>query len=841
MFILFASRLLPQKKTPAHLSALLIAFVIASAIASFIIPNVHCAASTVGHGSSTSAFTLQQNPDSLAMPRVVYGRVWFSDGFSRNDAEEVGVEIEHGFLKGNTYAEAYFNEWTLDTLRRRGVRVDILIDDAEARNRAEIALRALKPERRAEVASPANFRLGAMGGFYTLEQIYGEFQRMRTMFSQLVSEPMKIGESHEQRPLYVYRFGTAQAAASNKPEVLYTALHHAREPGSASNLIYFLWNLLERFAAGEPEAVYLLTNRQLFVVPVVNPDGYVFNQTRNPQGGGLWRKNRRENGGGAFGVDLNRNYGTMEFWDAPNNGSSLATGSDTYRGPAPFSEPETQAIRSLCSVRNFKTALNYHTFSNLLIYPYSYINRETPDSTYFRALCADITRTNKYSAGRDIQTVGYAVRGASDDWMYADVDGHTKIMAMTPEVGSVNDQFWPAPARIAEHGAENLPTNTQTAWSAETNLRPVQVFTTEDPTTGRSRINVEVQNIGVAQARDEYTLALRALTAGVEILAPQRTIKRLRTTEVQREVFALQTDSMISNGSWIPVEITILQEGVPRRDTVRVQVYLPNNVPLFSGNDGNASGWTLGRWGVVYDRQLGQYILTDSPQGAYRNNDRNFMQYSQPISLRGLRAATLEFYTRWSLEANFDFAVVQVSTDGGNSWRYLQSSMMKSGQGQRGAQPVEGFGLDGNFPLWIRQECSLNEFLGSDVLLRFGVLTDFDGTFDGWLLSSIVLRRYLDSPTFVRVPQHRVEELRIVPNVLFSEEHITLALPAAFTTPQVTVRMYNMLGQLVLERSLDVFDNVATLRNPFLPRGIYVVVVSSGNTVARQNMLVGRE
>jgi carboxypeptidase T len=856
---------------------------------------------------STPAPVMMLVPDA---PRIMLGRVWMSDTFSRYDAEDLGVEMEHALRKGGVssgYVEAYFNEHTLAALKQRGVRVDVLIPDAEAHARTRLLdhareqrVQALKSSpalssasnasanananadananaagKTAAVAVPANFKLGSMGGFFTLSELYAEFSTMRRLFPDLISEPVVIGSTHENRPLYVYRLGTTQSMTAGKPELLLTALHHAREPGSAMNLIYFFWTLFERYKAQDPEARYLLNNRQIYVVPVINPDGYAFNEARSSTGGGLWRKNRRDNGGGFFGVDLNRNYGTQEFWDAPNGGSSGAIGSDTYRGTAPFSEPETQAIRSLCNVRNFKTALNYHSYSDLLIYPFSYINSETPDSTYFRAICAEITKVNRYSGGRDLQTVGYAVRGASDDWMYAEGDGHSKIMVMTPEVGRLTDEFWPFPERIPEQGAENLITNFQTVWSAETNLRPVQTFLNEEPQTGRARLVVEVQNIGVTTAASESTLNIAPLATeegGRRIAAesttinmPQRTLQRLRSGEVQRETFVLQTDSMVQNGTRIPISIIITQDGVPRRDTVTAQVYLPNRLTLFpsansaSGSSGGlsgistaATGWNLARWSVVNDRVMGKLALTDSPQGSYRNNDRNYLQYGSKIDLRGLRAATLEFQTRWSVEANYDFAVAEVSTDDGRTWKSLRSNLMKAGRAtpapQGSMQVVGTFGFDGNFPSPIRQECSLDEFLGSEVLLRFGMLSENDGAFDGWYLADIAVRRYAAAPTFVRLPTQEVSDLTVAPSVIFAEREINLLLPASFSagagaaaaTGRATVNFYNVLGQLVATSDERIADGQITMRNPSLPAGTHLVVVSNGSARARQRIIVGR-
>src|SRR5690606_35124331 len=129
-------------------------------------------------------------------------------------------------------------------------------------------------------------------------------------------------------------------------------------------------------------------NRELFFIPVVNPDGYEYNRSTDPAGGGFWRKNRRDNGNGTFGVDLNRNYGPLNYWNAPNGGSSTFSSSEVYRGPAPFSEPETEAIKNFLAEHEIKTALNYHSYGNYLIFPYGALGTETPDSALFREFAA---------------------------------------------------------------------------------------------------------------------------------------------------------------------------------------------------------------------------------------------------------------------------------------------------------------------------------------------------------------------------------------------------------------------------------------------------------------------
>ena len=177
---------------------------------------------------------------------------------------------------------------------------------------------------------------------YTFDEVLIELDSMRLLYPSLISAKQSIGTSIEGKDIWIVRISDNPDVDEQEPEVLYTALHHAREPQSMMTLMYFMYYLLENYGT-DPEATFLVENRELYFVPVLNVDGYLYNQQTNPNGGGFWRKNRHNNGDGSFGVDLNRNYGYQ--WGYDNTGSSPNPSNNTYRGTAPFSEPETQAIR----------------------------------------------------------------------------------------------------------------------------------------------------------------------------------------------------------------------------------------------------------------------------------------------------------------------------------------------------------------------------------------------------------------------------------------------------------------------------------------------------------------
>jgi hypothetical protein len=757
-------------------------------------------------------------------------RVWFSPQFSLEDAENAGLEIEHSVIKKDLYIETTATETTLNFLKEKSAETEIIITDLSEfyKNRANQDQKFLKDFKNDRTLRgqtvPQNFKLGSMAGFYTLEEIYAQFSSMHDKFPDLISLPEKIGTSIEGREILAYRISTP-VFTNAKIEVLYTALHHAREPGGVTALVYFFWDIMERFKNGDPEAKYLLENRELYVIPVINPDGYAFNQQMNPEGGGMWRKNRRKVDNDTYGVDLNRNYGPQESWDAPVNGSSKNPDLETYRGSAQFSEPETQAVRNFCRAHNIKNALNYHTYGGLLIYPFATKQHETPDSATFRGMAAEFIKVNKYAAGTGLQTVGYNVRGDSDEWMYLTESQKGKMFAMTPEVGTILDGFWPAPSRIIPQAQENLSMNYQLAWSAGVNIRPQNIEADAE------KISVEFSNIGLIASDDSTEFSAHSLDPLVELSAPFKKISRLANRQLEKISFPYYLSSGFKNGERVKIEVITLQHNVTRRDTMQVQLFKSNITTLFSGNDNGL--WNKGNsWEIITDH-FSVTAFTDSPFGNYANSLENYLTYSQPISLSGVSHATLRFKTRWSIESNADFAVVQVSDNNGASWKTLQTSRMKTGLGLSGSQQKKGeFGFDGNFPEWTEQEASLDQFSGKNIRLRFGMLADVGDNFDGWYLADIKLLTY-DNTTGISDNFLLKESFSVYPNPALKNSEITIMNPFK-TTSFVEVEIIDTEGKSIFKND-NFFKNETekiSLKN-FAAGSYRIILRSNGREVLK--------
>lgn len=381
---------------------------------------------------------------------------------------ELGLPVDHG-ERGHDYFIGEFSSADIKLMEGK-FRYQVLIEDLEKFYEARIQ-EDLKQNPGLDgierfpcnFTTPANFNTGTFGGYLNLSEILAELDEMRALYPNLITARQPLnGTTAQGRQLFYVRISDNADTDENEPEALYTGLHHAREPMSAMNLIFFMHYILENYAT-DPEVQDIVDNTELYFVPCINPDGYEHNRSTNPNGGGMWRKNRRNNGNGTYGVDLNRNYGFQ--WGYDNSGSSPTTSSDTYRGPSGFSEAETQMVRDFCLSRQFVTALNDHAYGNYLVLPWGYTNA-IPESTLFNSIGDDLNNCNNYLVGNPYVTVGYPANGTSDDWMYGEQASKSKIYAITPEIGSSSDGFWPAPSKIVPLCNAMMYTNLRMAYYA---------------------------------------------------------------------------------------------------------------------------------------------------------------------------------------------------------------------------------------------------------------------------------------------------------------------------------------------------------------------------------------
>ncbi len=235
----------------------------------------------------------------------------------------------------------------------------------------------------------------------------------------------------------------------SRPVVLLNGCQHAREWVSPMTVTYLADELIARYDS-DPRVRALLDSARVVIAPMVNPDGYVYSWTNER----FWRKNRR----GGFGVDLNRNWG----YEWGGEGSSGSTDSEIYRGTAPFSEPETAALRdlSLSFGPDLVSHLDYHSFSQLVLWPFGYdfgVTTPEPDRTLFDNLSNEMSASIQSVYGEfytPMQSVDlYPAAGDSSDWYYGQL-GVTSFTIELRDTGSFG--FVLPPDQILPTAEENF-------------------------------------------------------------------------------------------------------------------------------------------------------------------------------------------------------------------------------------------------------------------------------------------------------------------------------------------------------------------------------------------------
>lgn len=283
-----------------------------------------------------------------------------------------------------------------------------------------------------------------MGDYHTFEETRAELENLESDYPELV-EVRSIGKSIQGRDLLAAFVSGAESVEQELGACLLVGLHHAREIISTEVVLNALNFTLSQYGE-DPDITYLLNHRRVIFLPMLNPDGHV-----RVEAGVDWRKNMRDNLDGTFGVDPNRNYGYK--WGYDEIGSSSMTSSSTYRGPSPFSEPETQAIRSLKETEGYDVSLSFHSYGNIIFYPWSFDDGFTPDHEIHAKMASVISAQSGYNYGNTELMDFYPANGEFDDWNYAGLGDEQRSFGLTFEVG---DSFYEPEDRIEQLCQETL-------------------------------------------------------------------------------------------------------------------------------------------------------------------------------------------------------------------------------------------------------------------------------------------------------------------------------------------------------------------------------------------------
>lgn len=534
---------------------------------------------------------------------------------------------------------------------------------------------------------------GSFAGYRTHDEMALDLVQLWAQYPQIVSQRIPVGTTWEGRTIWAVRVSdTPGVHDPSEPVVWFDALHHAREPIGGEVLM----RLVEALAAGygtDPEVRRLVDSTNLLVVPCANPDGYEFNRQLAPSGGGLWRKNKAPNADGSLGVDLNRNYDWE--WGPQWPGSSGYTGDQQYRGPAPFSEPETRALRDLAALQPPDVVVSLHAFGGYCLFPWGHDSVTSPEDARLRSWAEDTAVPLGWGFGTPWETLGFA-NGTSPDWFH----GVHASLAFALEIGGPQDGFWPQGARIDELCEEVLPALVELARRAAAAPRLlsaelVPLAGDGDPWPERGELwelELRVDNAGLRPFVGQLTVGVPGALAD---LVPAPRELALAPGEERTLRLALRLAPEAPEGVRFPLRLTLAGDG-HHLERSQVLVVGQRHALLVEGFAEEEPGWTVSGSGTggfelatpepVVDPASGLLVqpagdASGAPQGRCAvtgaaagagPSDHDVDGWTRLVSprldLAGLGHAELEL-ARWvtAVPAN-DALRVEVSRDDGASW-----------------------------------------------------------------------------------------------------------------------------------------------------------------------------
>ncbi len=504
---------------------------------------------------------------------------WVDVEAHRGSPAFAGAEIMH--IEEGSYVSLLGRNAELEALSAAGIPFTIEIEDLEA----HYAARAKDWAARGYVD---NF-----GPFHTYSETVAAMDEIHALYPDITTARIALGTSWEGNTIWAMKISDNPTLEEpDEPEVLFDGIHHAREVMTVEMLLSFMVHLGANYGS-DPEVTYLVDNRQVWFVPIVNPDGYLYNEFTNPNGGGMWRKNRRNDLGSCIGVDLNRNY--PYEWVGP--GSSTDPCSETYRGPAAASEFELQAFIAFINDHRFVTQNTYHSVAGMILFPWAYTTAHTPDDAIFRSMATEMARESGYTIGQPPEIL-YVVNGGSMDWSYGEQVTKPKIFCFSTEIGGSG--FWPDPSEAPGLIAENLNSNLFLVRAAGS--YPDLAGFAISGGNGNGRLDpgetadlvVTVRNHGVIAAAEDVVVRLSSNDAYIELQDAESvlgTIGAGQSVANTADPFVVSADATTPAGHQVMFTVEIESSGgqLLRRDLV-LRVGLPDYLYV-QDFEVDAGGW----------------------------------------------------------------------------------------------------------------------------------------------------------------------------------------------------------------------------------------------------------
>ncbi len=756
-------------------------------------------------------------------------KIYFNDIDGFRSLNNLGVAVDHGIDFRGNFVLSDFSLSEIETVRNAGFTVEILIPDSRAhflQNNRAVTINREASDCDNGYAVPANWNFGSMGGYYTYQEFLDELDDMFALYPNLITAPENIGNFLTEgepnnattppiggNPIkWVKISDNPNSSAEGEPQILYNSITHAREPTSLSQTLYYMWYLLENYET-DTEIKEIVDNTELYFVPVVNPDGYLYNEFTDPNGGGFWRKNRKD----GHGVDNNRNFDYYIGGDPLNNiwggeGTSSDPTSNVYHGTAPFSEVENQAMKWFVEQHNFVMALNSHSSGNGIFFPYGYTGSAfTPEHELYLAFLGEMTSINDYWF---VKTNGIA--GTANDFMYGTVGTHDKIYSLTPEIGS---QFWLPMTQIVPSCIDMMYVNIA---GAKMTNNGVNILDKSGPYTGNESLvnqEFEMTRLGLTETHN-YSVSLQPISANIESVGSPLELNDITPMQAVQGVLQYTLAEGIEAGDMISFEIVVDNGTYETTKLIEKKFGLEENI-LFDQGTATEDNFDATNWGindVIFFSAPSS--ITDSDFSQYSNNEDSSITLSQPIDLSNAMGASVSFQGRWAIQQNEDFVQFEVSTDGGTNW-VPQCGLFTNAGVPGGAQP-EGQPLyDGDQLDWVLEQIDLGEYTGQEILLRFRLVSGPSGTDDGFYFDDFSVNVVYED--ILSTDEVTETAFGIYPNPVEDLLNITTSLD------NYTIEIHNLQGQLI--RTISGNNGSKTVDYSDLASGVYMLSLTASDVV----------
>ena len=599
-----------------------------------------------------------------------------------------------------------------------------------------------------------------------------------------------VGRSYEGRPILAVKIGPRGDAAA-RPNVLFVATHHAREWAATEMALRLIRHLATVTDARTDSLVNL---RDVWVVPVVNPDGYEYTFTNDR----LWRKNRRPHVGGGTGVDLNRNHSNS--WGLDNFGSSPDPLSEIYRGPSAASEPEVSALQQFHALHPPAVSVSYHTYAGLLLLPPGSVNGVlAADIDAYRVLAG----TNARSAVLDhLPGSRRSFYAPSTAWMLYPTNGeYTDWASSTFGTVSINPELSSGYGTAGYYGFE-FPDD-------ETLLQ--QLFTDNLP--------FALDAIEMARNPATYHSATTGLRA-------ERLVLESGSTRLRVRVPAASASSAALSAGGAPVSVSVdsaaggkysrrlasLGTGAGRPATISVTAGSEKATWIqltTAGAEAGDPAWTLQNFDV-------DTVLRFAGKASYRSTGGELRSPAIKVPA-DMDTVSITFWTRYAGDgfSETPYGLLRVSTDSGKTWNVITR-------------------LSGAAVAWYPEDVRVGGVRGKTLMLSF-----FAAALPWWIDEVGVYANGTPAATDPGTGGSPSSRFKPSANPVRGTS-VTFVWP--FAGQGGNVMVYDFTGRLIWKHAVSATDDDATwdLSRDAIPNGAYLVLAESGRERVRLRLFILR-